>query len=145
MKTSKEQHYTMLDLAVPRDIDPSIVDKYEVNYLDVASLEDKARENMAFRQEEVVHAESILESFMKEFEVTYKQRQLERAMSEIPQKVKALHKHAVDEVFSKEIDGLDEDAKKVLSDVLSYFEKKYIGIPMKIVKKTILDDDKFKD
>ena len=140
------QHaYTMLDLAVPRDIAQQIVDQFDVQYLDVASLEEQAKINMAFRHKEVVKAVSILESFLADYERVFRTRQLELALTEIPEEVKALRAHAMNEVFGKEIETLDDDARKVLEDVVKYFEKKYIGIPMKIAKKTILGLDNFKD
>jgi glutamyl-tRNA reductase len=66
------------------------------------------------------------------------------ALIESPEEVKALKTKAMTEVFGKDIDQLDDNARKVLENVMSYFEKKYIGIPMKIAKKTILGLDNFK-
>lgn len=145
LNTDINHHYTILDLAVPRDIDPRIVDAYQVNYFDVASLEERAKTNLAFRQKEVVVAKTILEGCMQEFDEVFRQRQLELALLEIPEEVKALKTKAMTEVFGKDIDQLDDNAKAVLENVMAYFEKKYIGIPMKIAKKTILGLDNFKD
>ncbi len=140
----ENHNYTFLDLAVPRDIDPEIEKHYHVNYLDIEGLESMASSNMSFRQEEVIKAKVILENFIDKFEVIFRQRQLELALSEIPEEVKALKEKAVGEVFGKEIEKLDDDAKQVLESMMDYFEKKYIGIPMKIAKKTILGLDNFK-
>jgi len=145
MNTSKETRYAFLDLAVPRDIDPAIEQKYMVDYVDVEGLEDQAHINMAFRQQEVVKAQALLEEYLEDFEDVYRQRQLELALMEIPEEVKALKSKAYQEVFAKEIDELDDRAKEVLNNIVQYFEKKYIGIPMKIAKKTILGLDNFKD
>lgn len=140
-----DHHYTMLDLAVPGDIDPAILEHYSVNFFDINALRDEARKNMEFRQQEVVRAKEILETFQEDFEQVYRQRQLELALHEIPEEVKALRQKALHEVFGKDVEGLDEQARKVLDDVVQYMEKKYIGIPMKIAKKTILGLDNFKD
>jgi glutamyl-tRNA reductase len=144
LNTAKNHHYTILDLAVPRDVDPKIVEDYSVNYFDIAGLEQQAKTNLEARQQEVVVAQSILEGCMTEFDEIFRQRQLELALIEIPEEVKALKTKAMTEVFGKDIDQLDDNARKVLENVMSYFEKKYIGIPMKIAKKTILGLDNFK-
>ena len=141
----RRHHYTVLDLAVPGDIDPRIVEAYDVNYLGVSSLEEQARLNMDFRQREVVRAQAILAEYIEEYEHVYRTRQLELALAEIPEEVKALRDRALNEVFGKDIDQLDDKSKKVLGEVLQYFEKKYIGIPMKIAKRTILDLDNFRE
>lgn len=139
-----DQKVTCLDLAVPRDIDEAIVAQNQVNYIDVQSLENLANQNRAFRQKEVVKAKAILNVFLAEFELMYRQRQLELALIEIPEEVKALKARAINEVFGKDIERLDDDAKAVLQNVMNYMEKKYIGLPMKIAKKTILGLDNFK-
>ncbi|MEZ5002594.1 MAG: glutamyl-tRNA reductase [Chitinophagales bacterium] len=145
LNTDKNHAYTFLDLAVPRDIDPAIADHYDVNYLDIDSLEAMANHNLSFRQKEVIKAKEILDLFIVEFENTFRQRQLELALIDIPTEVKALKQKAVNEVFSKDIEQLDDEARKVLENMMDYLEKKYIGIPMKIAKKTILGLNNFKD
>lgn len=145
MAAGRDHQFVMLDLAVPHDIDPAICETYPVRYLDVAGLQEQASANMAFRQQEVVKAQMILKDYLAEFGNVFRTRQLELALNEIPQEVKALRERALREVFGKQIEDLDDDARKVLDDVLQYFEKKYIGIPMKIAKKTILGLDNFKD
>ena len=42
-------------------------------------------------------------------------------------------------VFAKDIEGLDEEAKAVLTKVLNFVEKKYISVPMKLAKEIMLD------
>ena len=145
LNTDIQHQYTFLDLAVPRDIDPAIADHYDVNYLDIDSLEAMANHNLSFRQKEVVNAKLILDLFIVEFENTFRQRQLELALIDIPSEVKALKNKALNEVFSKDLELLDDEAKKVLENMMNYMEKKYIGIPMKIAKKTILGLNNFKD
>lgn len=145
MNTDPAHTYTILDLAVPRDVDPAIERDYQVHYINVASLEEQAHINLAFRRQEVHKAQDMLADFIAKYEATYRQRQLELALKGIPEEVKALRSRALGEVFAKDIDRLDDDARRVLDDVVSYFEKKYIGIPMKIAKRTILGLDNFKD
>jgi glutamyl-tRNA reductase len=59
-------------------------------------------------------------------------------MSEVPKKVKEIRETA-NEVFAKELQTLDADSKEVLDKILSYMEKKYISVPMKMAKEILTD------
>jgi glutamyl-tRNA reductase len=47
--------------------------------------------------------------------------------------MKAIRETAND-VFAKELEGLDAASKEVLDKILAYMEKKYISVPMKMAK-----------
>ena len=68
------------------------------------------------------------------------ERHVERAMSSVPEEVKALRERAVNEVFAKEIASLDDRSREVLNAVLDHLERKYISVPMKLAKRIILDE-----
>jgi glutamyl-tRNA reductase len=132
--------FTIVDLAVPADVHPGVLDRFSIDYIDVASLKKLAEQNMEFRRKELVAAYDLLDSFTQEFEHKFRERQLELALMEIPQQVKALKTKAVSEVFSKEIASLNPEAQDVLMKVMDYMEKKYIAIPMTTAKKTLLTE-----
>jgi glutamyl-tRNA reductase len=60
-------------------------------------------------------------------------------MSEVPNKMKEIKEMAVNSVFAKEIESMDENGKEVLQKVINYLEKKYISVPMKMAKDILLD------
>ncbi len=142
--TDKQKKYVIMDLAVPHDIDDAIIQSYNVDYIDVASLKEEAQRNLDFRKSELVKAHGLLDEFLKDFDIAFRRRQLEHALSEIPLEVKALKAKALNEVFSKDLENLDDNAKAVIDKMMDYFEKKYISIPMKAAKKTILNDHNFR-
>ncbi|MCE9539005.1 MAG: glutamyl-tRNA reductase, partial [Bacteroidetes bacterium] len=78
-----------------------------------------------------------------EFKQLLKTRKVELAMSEVPRKMKEIRETA-NEVFAKEILSLDSGSKEVLDKILSYMEKKYISVPMKMAKEILLEDSKTK-
>jgi glutamyl-tRNA reductase len=43
-------------------------------------------------------------------------------------------------VFKKEIDGLNEETKALVLDIIQYMEKKYISVPMKMAKDVLLEE-----
>lgn len=65
---SEKQTRVLLDLAVPRDIDPSVADLPGCKYFDLDQLQKVAAENHDIRKAEVQQAESILAEELMEFE-----------------------------------------------------------------------------
>jgi glutamyl-tRNA reductase len=60
------------------------------------------------------------------------------AFGEIPRQIKAIKDVAINEVFTKEINNLDNNSKEVLEKVLSYVEKKYNAVAFKTAKELLL-------
>lgn len=130
---------TIVDLAVPQDVEQSIIDLENVDYIDVASLELKAQENMQFRRGELYKAEAMLEEFLVAFNDLYKERKLELALSDIPNEVKNIRERALNNAFKKDIESLDANSKEILEKVMQYMEEKYIALPFKASKKSLLN------
>lgn len=132
----------IVDLAIPQDIDTAITELETVRYIDVASLETKAKENLQFRKNETYKAEALLEDFINSFNELFKERRLELALSEIPNEVKNIKEIALTKAFKKEVATLDDNAKLVLEHVMQYMEEKYIALPFKVSKESILNSYK---
>ena len=52
--------------------------------------------------------------------------------------MKGITSKAYDEVFAKDLKSLDPKSREVLDNFVSYLEKKYIGVPMKLSKELLL-------
>jgi glutamyl-tRNA reductase len=129
----------VIDLAVPNDLAPEVLERWDVNLIAVNNLQDIARENLREREKELVAAQIILDQAVIDFRTAFKARQVERAMSDVPRKVKEIRDTAVNAVFAREIDMLDPASKELLDRVLSYVEKKYISVPMKMAREILLE------
>jgi glutamyl-tRNA reductase len=128
----------IVDLAIPHNTDPTLLDAYPSTYIEIDGLRNLAEENRAFRERELTVVKELLAIHIDEFSGHLQQRQLELAMSQIPHEIKAVRQKAVNEVFHKDIEQLDESARAVLEEVLLYMEKKCIGIPMRVARETLL-------
>lgn len=124
----------IVDLAVPNDTALEVRENFPMHYIEVESLKEVARKNIQERYDELVNAEHIIEENIKEFDAVLRQRRIELAMSEVPKKIKEIKEKAVNTVFADEINSLDDEAKAVLEQVISYMEKKYISVPMLMAK-----------
>jgi glutamyl-tRNA reductase len=130
----------VIDLAVPNDLDPEVLDSYDVNLIAVNNLQEVARENLLEREKELDACMEIVARNIEEFNAILRERKVEIAMSEVPKKVKEIRDNAINTVFAKDIASLDEASKEVLEKVIAYMEKKYISVPMKMAKEIMMDD-----
>jgi glutamyl-tRNA reductase len=130
---------TIVDLALPNDTAPEVLMEYPVNFIEVNSLNEVAKSNLQERYQELVHAEKIIEQNIAEFLPLLKQRRVEVAMREVPEKIKEIRKTALDSVFAEEVQGMDKESRAVLEKVLNYMEKKYISVPMVMAKEILIN------
>ena len=130
----------IVDLAIPNDVAPSVIKNFPVHYIEVESLKEIARKNIQERYDELISAEQIIDQNIKEFDLDLRQRKIEIAMSEVPQKIKAIKSKAMDIVFADEINTLDENSRLVLERVMDYMEKKYISVPMVMAKEILVNN-----
>ncbi len=130
---------TIVDLAIPNDVDPAVVAQFPVHYIDVHSLNEIAKSNLQERFQEQVHAERIIENNIKEFLPELKQRRIEVAMREVPVKIKEIRNKAVNSVFADELQTLDPQSREVLNKIMDYMEKKYISVPMVMAKEIFVN------
>lgn len=132
---------TIVDLAVPGDLDPEVLAHFDVDYISIEHLKEEAKRNLIEREKEIFHCEALVEQRLEEFEEAFRTRKLELAMSGIPRLMKEIKSTALEKTFSRELDQLDENSRETLNKILEYLEKKYISIPMKMAKQVVLDQD----
>jgi glutamyl-tRNA reductase len=130
----------VIDLAIPQDLDPAIIEKHKIDYISVAHLQVISNQNLKERTKEIKHVEEILNEGNMEFFALLKERSVENAMREVPEQIKSIKSAAMNEVFRKDIENLDPQSRDVLEKVIGYMEKKYISGPMLLAKKIILEN-----
>ena len=124
----------LIDLAIPNNIDREVVNEFNVQYIEIEDLRNLAKENLSFRQNEVVKGRKMLKRKINAFTELHRQRQIIKAMKNVPIEIKAVKAHAINKVFKKDMENLDEDTKELINRMMDYMEKQCIGIPMKAVK-----------
>ena len=78
--------------------------------------------------------ERIIQENIAEFRPILKQRRIEIAMREVPERIKEIKKFAMNSVFANDLEAMDECSREVLEKIINYMEKKYISVPMIIAK-----------
>lgn len=130
----------IIDLAMPADVDQQVIEKNNVHLIGINQLKSEAEKNLAERQNELKAAETIIGENIVEFHQVLRTRKLELTMKEVPERVRDIKRRAVNDVFAKEIDLLDETSKELLGKVLDYMEKKFISVPMILAKEIFLEN-----
>ncbi|WKK59112.1 MULTISPECIES: glutamyl-tRNA reductase [unclassified Sphingobacterium] len=134
----EDDRKVIVDLAVPNDIDAAVIAKYPIHYIEVSSLQQIAEKNIQERYDELENAEEIIAQNIKEFLPILKQRRVEVAMKQVPEKIKEIRSMAMTEVFANEVEQLDPQAREILNKVINYMEKKYIKVPMVMAKEILV-------
>lgn len=134
-ETSKK---VIIDLALPANVEEVVAKDKLVRYIDIDSLKAQAEANLQLRRNEVEKCEQIIKNKTEQFRWLHKERRIELAFGEVPRQVKAIKDLALNEVFAKEINLLDNNSKEVLEKVLCYVEKKYNAVAIKTAKELLL-------
>ncbi|MAT55148.1 MAG: glutamyl-tRNA reductase [Saprospirales bacterium] len=127
-----------IDLSVPHNIDASITSAFDVKLIEVEGLKKLAKQNLHFREQEVEQAMELLSAHLQEFKSLFRTREIELAFRQIPQEVKAVREKAMNEVFRKELEHLDENSRSLVERMLTYMEKKCTGIPMRVAREALV-------
>ncbi|MEM8907016.1 MAG: glutamyl-tRNA reductase [Bacteroidota bacterium] len=127
----------LIDLAIPNNIAAEVVDQFHTQYIEIEDLRNLAKDNLAFREQEVIKGKALLARQIDAFHVHYRQRQIEKAMHKVPAEIKAIKAHAMNQVFKKDLDVLDEHARSVVYRMMDYMERQCISVPMKAAKNTV--------
>lgn len=129
----------VIDLAIPGDVaENAIGNRKFIKHINIEELKVIAEKNLTERSREIEKCEAIIDHNLLEFHDLYKQREIEIAMRDIPRKVKEIKETAINEVYAKELNGLNPESREVLDKIVSYLEKKYISVPMKMAKEVML-------
>jgi len=127
LKSRKHKPIFMVDLAVPRDIEPEVDKLADVYLYSVDDLQQIISQNMENRQEAALEAEAIIEVAVKEFQ------QSNRSLDAVDLLVKFRKHH--EEIKNAELNlalqrlAKGESADKVLTQFANKFTNKIVHIP----------------
>lgn len=130
---------TIIDLAIPHDLHPEILKSYVVDHITVDFLQTISKKNLKERTKEIIHVEQILAEAVLAYRKLYNQREIELAMQDVPKTIKEIKQNALEHVFTKELNEMDENSKETLEKILEFMEKKYVSLPMKMAKEILLN------
>lgn len=133
-----ESSKIIIDLAIPNDIHEDVISHHVIDYISVDFLQKISSRNLEKRAREIIHVEEIIQEAVESYKSIFKEREVELAMRVVPEKVKQIKSKALEKVFAKELDALDDSSRETMERIIDYMEKKYISMPMKMAKEILL-------
>jgi glutamyl-tRNA reductase len=130
----------IIDLAVPVDVHPQVLKKYNIDYISITDIKKQAKQNVSLRKKEIKICEELIAEKTAEFADILRERTIELAFGEIPQKIKEINNLALTEVFAKDFNVLDENSRQTVEKIMSYLEKKYNAVAITTAKKVFLQE-----
>jgi glutamyl-tRNA reductase len=120
MQQRAERPLTLIDLAVPRDIDPAVKMLRGVQLFDVDDLRHSVDTALVARQQEVPHVEQIIESLLLEWQHQFQALQIRPVVVELRQKAEQIRQRAVARTLHHlgEVDKQTADQVRYLSHAL---------------------------
>ncbi|MGB0171094.1 MAG: glutamyl-tRNA reductase [Flavobacteriales bacterium] len=129
----------VLDLSVPAGVSPAFRDRPDTHVTGIAELKPLAEANTAGRRAALGDCQRIVEEGLTELASRLQQRNVERALRDLPTLLAEVRGTALNEVFADELSTLDGDTRELVDRIVHYLEKKYISLPMKLAKEVVMD------
>jgi glutamyl-tRNA reductase len=123
----------LLDIAVPRDVDPAVAKLDGIYLFDIDDLQKQANENRAERAEEADEAETLVAEEHGRFVKRWRSRQLGPTVSALRTHVLGIAQAEAQRLFS----GMGEREKKAALDLADSIAKKLLHLPQMALR----DDD----
>lgn len=124
----------VVDLSVPNNVDKRILSEFPVQYTEVESLREVARENLAHRELERRKAETLITAKLRAYRDLWHQRQVERALMPVVDDVRMAKERALTTVFAKQFDSLDPATRELVQQMMDYLEQKSVATAMRTMK-----------
>ncbi|MEE4253536.1 MAG: glutamyl-tRNA reductase [Desulfuromusa sp.] len=139
----KERRYKpmfLIDIAVPRDIDPA-ANKLDSIYLyDVDDLQGVVQANLKERQKEATKAELIINEEVGQFQNWLATLEVKPTIVALRQKMEQVRQAEMEKTFSN-LNGLNDKERKAIESMTSAIINKILHHPTHILKQTSNGDD----
>jgi len=133
MRKRRNKPLFMIDIAVPRDFDPSIADIDNVFLYDIDDLKDIVESNLAQRQQEAIKIEAMIKEEIEQFVSWY------QTLGVVPL-IRALHSKAADvhestmDSLTKKLPDLTDQELKVIRKLTKSMVNQMIQEPVERIK-----------
>jgi glutamyl-tRNA reductase len=133
MKKRRSKTLFMIDIAVPRDIEPSINEVQNVFLYDIDDLQGIVETNMELRRKEAEKIESMIEEEMKAYQQWYKTLGVSPVIRALQERSAAIHQETMESLFNK-LPDLDEREMKVIRKLTKSIVNQMLHDPINRIK-----------
>ncbi len=126
----------LIDIAVPRNIEPSAEDLDNVYLYNVDSLKEIAQMNMESRYSEIDRARDIIEEEVNEFRCWHDDLCIAPTIAALNRKFDEIRKSEFEKYSSRKLKHLSEDDLEIINELTVQIMKKTLHNPIINLKKT---------
>lgn len=137
LKQRRHKPIFMLDLAVPRDIEPEVSELRDVYLYSIDDLQQIIVKNMSDREEEAAQAESIISEAVRHYIDDYKSLQAQDTLVRFRERNESLKETELVKALQRLQNG--EDSEKVLKSFANQLTNKIIHTPSIRLKQAGID------
>ena len=123
----------MIDIAVPRDLDPAIASVENVFLYDIDDLEGIVEMNLEHRRQEAERIEAMIGDGREEFYQWYRTLGVVPLIRSLQEKAEDIHRSTMDSL-SKKLPGLDERELKVIHKLTKSMLNQMVQDPIHSIK-----------
>ncbi|WP_311079524.1 glutamyl-tRNA reductase [Paenibacillus polymyxa] len=133
MKRRQSRPLFMIDIAVPRDLDPAIGELQNVFLYDIDDLEGIVESNLEMRRTEATKIEHMIGNELSEFYQWLKTMGVRPVIRALQEKAESVHQDTLESLFNK-LPELDERQRKVISRLTKSMLNQMMHDPINRVK-----------
>lgn len=123
----------VIDIAVPRDVDPDVTELPNVHLRDIDSLQSQADDNVQERRAEIPHVEAIVEEEVSQYLDWFSALGVVPTITAMRQKIEQLRQRELEHLFNR-LD-LDERERELVSKMSHRLVNKILHEPTTRLKK----------
>lgn len=133
MKRRPSRPLFMIDIAVPRDIDPAAASVPDVFLYDIDDLEGIVESNLEMRRSEAAKIEVMIAGEMDEFQMWLKTLGVRPVIRALQDKSNGIYEETMDSLFNK-LPELDEHQRKVIRRLTKSIVNQMMHDPINVIK-----------
>lgn len=133
MKRRRSRPLFMIDIAVPRDLDPAIGELQNVFLYDIDDLEGIVESNLEMRRTEAAKIEHMIEGELGDFYQWLKTMGVRPVIRALQEKAESVHQDTLESLFNK-LPELNERQRKVISRLTKSMLNQMMHDPINTVK-----------
>jgi glutamyl-tRNA reductase len=130
----------LIDIAVPRDIDPDAANVPGVYLYDIDDLEHVVENNMAQRQREALKIERMIREELREFERWYKTLSVRPVIRALQEKAARIHEETMESLFHK-LPNLEERERKIIRKLTKSIVHQLLHDPILRIKEMAAEEN----
>lgn len=142
MHARRNKPMFLIDIAVPRDVDPAVGDLYNVFLYDVDDLQHVVDANLAEREREAEKCEAVIEHELVAFDAWLRSREVVPTIAALQAKAESIRAAELERALSK-LSELNERDQRVVETLASAIVNKMLHDPMVRLRESSHDQDSY--